>query len=194
MRTVTKTVYKFDELSPEAQEKAIEANYRIEVDYCNWWDFEFEAIDRAAELLGIEIERQKEKGVATKELCIYFSGFYHQGSGLSFDAFYRHAKGCKKAISKEFPRDEKLQQIATALVKAQKPLRYEGQARVTGSNRGHYLCFDSDSEYIDAAISDFASWAYDSLKTQFEYLTSREVVIDSLKANECEFNEDGTPA
>jgi hypothetical protein len=48
--TIEKTVYKFDELSPEAQEKAIYNLADINVDY-DWWDATYED----AENIGLKI-------------------------------------------------------------------------------------------------------------------------------------------
>ncbi len=41
MRTINITLYKFDELPAEAQEKAISRYFHINVDYC-WWDSIYE--------------------------------------------------------------------------------------------------------------------------------------------------------
>jgi hypothetical protein len=58
-RVIEKTVYQFDELSPEAQEKAI-ASYRDDEGYLGdeWWDSVYEMVETAAGLLGIEINQK----------------------------------------------------------------------------------------------------------------------------------------
>lgn len=177
-------VYKFEELSPEAQEKALQDFSAINDE---WWEFGYETIDTAAKLLGIEIDRKNGSP------SISFSGFYSQGDYLNFSGYYSYAKGCKTAIKKKFPEDKKLAAIAANLIEAQKPLRYEGAARITAANRGGFR-FLSDSEEIDDCITDFAHWAFSLLEAEYDYLTSREAIAESIEANEFEFEEDGTLA
>ena len=42
MRTITFEIYKFDELSPEAQAKAILNNCNINIEDYNWWESIYE--------------------------------------------------------------------------------------------------------------------------------------------------------
>ena len=55
MRTITtvKTVYSFDELGEDAQEKAIENLYDLNIDY-DWWEFVFEDADETSEVLDFQ--------------------------------------------------------------------------------------------------------------------------------------------
>jgi hypothetical protein len=95
MRTIETTVYKFNELSSEAQEKAIDNCRYFAVD-SGWWDRVYEQVTQAAQILGIEIDRKKGDQPA-----IYFSGFGHQGQGSSFEGYYSHAKGCVGLTSQD---------------------------------------------------------------------------------------------
>ncbi len=200
-RVIKRTVYKLDELSEEAQEKAI-ANYRNDEGYLGdeWWDSVYEAADTAARLLGIELDR-KDKGSSP---AIWFQGFYTQGSGSSFDGYYSYEKGCLKSIKKEFPSDEDLHKIAADLVAIQGPEAYKLTARIKSSGCSTPISVevghaewaypdlkDGSEDGIEQAMRDFNSWIFSSLEKEYEFLMSDEVVKDRLLDNEREFDEDG---
>ena len=71
MKTINVNLYTFEELSPEAQKKAIEKYHDINVDY-NWWEFIYENFT----------EKNNKYFDIDK---IYFSGFYSQGDGAMFE-------------------------------------------------------------------------------------------------------------
>lgn len=206
-RVIEKTVYKFDELWPAAQEKAIES-YRNEEGYLHdeWWDAVYECVETAAGLLGIEIDRKPVTlygGGQSTRPAIYFSGFCHQGSGSSFDGDYSYEKGCVKAVKKEFPSDEDLHKIAADLVAIQKSEAYKLTAAIKSHRDtsisvevGHadyaYPDLKDGSENgIEQTMRDFNSWIFKSLEEEYEYQMSDESVKESIEANEAEFTEEG---
>lgn len=67
-----KESYSFEELSPEAQENALENNRDINVDYDGWEDGVTEGFKEDMREIGID------------DIEISFSGFYSQGDGASF--------------------------------------------------------------------------------------------------------------
>ena len=64
--------YSFDELSPEAQENALDNNRDINVDYDGWEDGVTETFKEEMSEIGID------------DITISYSGFYSQGDGASF--------------------------------------------------------------------------------------------------------------
>jgi hypothetical protein len=200
-----KTVYEFDELSEAAKQKAIES-YRVDYPDHEWWDSTYEMIEQAATILGINLKQKPVKlmnGSTRYDPSIYFSGFYHQGSGSSFDGVYRYSKGCVAAIKKEFPSDEKLHAIAADLVAVQKKEAYRLEAAIK-SNGDNWISVEVDldgdtwadlkdgsEEGIKEALRDFNAWIYKSLESEYEYLTSDEAITETIEANEYEFTEDG---
>ena len=194
------TYYKFDELSPEAQEKAIESYRKDDLNY-DWWDGVYEMVERAANLIGIELD---QKSVSTRhDPVIYFSGFYHQGSGSCFSGSYSYAKSSVKSIKTEFPEDKTLHSIAEQLQKIQALNFYKLEATIKGCERYYsvdvevyhaddqYRDIGVNETYISEALKDFNHWIYSSLQNEYEYLTSDEQVKESILANEVEFTEDG---
>lgn len=69
--TQNEDTYTFDELSKEAKEKAIEANYDIATEW-DWWDPIIEGFTEDMEKIGM------------RDIECEFSGFYSQGDGASF--------------------------------------------------------------------------------------------------------------
>jgi hypothetical protein len=72
MRTIRTKVYKFDELSEQAKQVAIEENRDINVDW-DWYEPMFEGFKEQLEEVGFY------------DVDIFFRGFYSQGDGASFD-------------------------------------------------------------------------------------------------------------
>lgn len=196
MRTIETVVYKYDELSESAQQKAREWYLEDGLDY-SWWDFSYEDFARVAEIIGIDISCRQGRGAE-----IYFTDFYSQGSGSSFCGTYRYAKGAVDKIKKYAPQDEELHRIAQALQDLQRKHFYRLEARIT-SRRDAAISVDvSDREdpYKDVGdaegeltdlMNDFNHWMYYRLRDEYEYLTSDEAVAESIIANEYEFDEDG---
>ena len=204
MRMIETAVYKYDELSERAQQKAREQYLEGGLDY-SWWDYSYEDFARVAEILGIDLSQKPiplMNGKYRYEPEIYFTGFYHQGSGSSFVGTYSYAKGAVAKIKAHAPQDEGLHRIAQALQDLQRKHFYRLEARIT-SRRDATISVDvSDREdpYKDVGdaeselsdlMNDFNDWMYCRLRDEYEYLTSDEVVEESIIANEYEFDEDG---
>ena len=201
-RQVVSTVYKFEELSDSAKEKARESLRDINVQH-EWWDFVYEDAKNIGEILGIDMNFNG------KNPCIWFSGFWSQGDGACFEGHYSYAKRSCQKIREYAPKDEELHRIADQLFDIQKRYFY----RVTASCRhsGHYQhsrCMTVDVECLDAQgysiqsfdceqevrdlLRCFADWIYCQLRDSNEFLISDEAVEETIIANEYEFNVDGS--
>ena len=204
MRTVEKTLYKYEELSDRAKQRARECYLEGGLDY-SWWEYLYEDFARVAEILGITLSQRSVplmNGKCRYEPEIYFSGFYHQGSGSSFCGTYGYAKGAVAKIKKYAPQDEELHRIAQGLQDVQRRHFYRLTADIT-SVRDHYIRVevgDSESPYRDIGdaeedvrelMNDFNGWMFKCLRDEYEYLTSDEAVEESIVANEYEFDEYG---
>jgi hypothetical protein len=208
MRTIETVVYQYDELSPEAQEKARD-----------WFlkDFEFEAdfvledAARVAALLGIAFDTHTVDlygGGMRQEPDIYWSGFSTYGDGACFEGHYAYAPGSVKAVKAYAPLDKELHSIAQQLQDVQKRHSYRLTAQIL--HRGHYYhsgCMDvvvedsreievSDTaeEEITEALRAFADWIYSQLQAEYHYQVSPDNVEEAIRANEYEFTVDGKSA
>ncbi len=204
MRIAKKTLYKYEELSDEAKQKARGCYLEGGLDY-SWWEYLYEDFASVAEILGITLSEKPVplmNGKCRYEPEIYFSGFYHQGSGSSFCGTYGYAKGAVARIKKYAPQDEELHRIAQGLQDVQRRHFYRLTADIT-SARDHYIRVeveDSENRYRDIGeaedgvrelMNDFNGWMFKCLQDEYEYLTSDEAVEESIVANEYEFDEYG---
>ena len=208
MRTQTTTIYKFDDLSDEAKQTAIDSNRSWSVQDFEWWDSSFESFAEAADLFGLDIRQTRKSlmgGGHRYDPTIFFSGFSNQGDGACFEGCYAYKKGALKATKQVFPTDSELLRIVRDIQALQQRNFY--QLTATAKHRGHYNhsgCMDvtvdradgkavsgDDEESLKQLMRDFADWMYFGLEKEYNYLTSDEAVVESLRANEVEFTEDG---
>ena len=215
-REVIKTVFKYEELSDEAKEKAREW-YRGEdggLDY-EWWDCVYDDFERICEILGIELATKPVRlmgGGTTYKPEVYFRGFSSQGDGACFAGRFRGKLDMVEKIKEYAPQDKDLHSIAECLfVDFVEP--YNATCRVDITTRGNYchshtMHFefneyeDSDGEWlpmedrsresvVEYNLRSLADWLYDKLEKEYEWLTSDEVVAENIIANEYEFDEFG---
>ena len=207
MRVIEKTLYKYEELSDTAKQQARE--WYLEGGLSDdWWEYCYDDFARVAEILGIDLSQRAVplmNGKCRYEPEIYFSGFYHQGSGSSFCGTYGYAKGAVAKIKEYAPQDEELHQIAQALQDVQRSHFYRLVADIS-SVRDYYIrveVYDSANQYrnigdaeddVRGLMNDFNDWMFKRLQDEYEYLTSDEAVAESLIANEYEFDEEGNIA
>lgn len=208
MRTIQTTIFKFDELSDVAKEKAREW-YRQDLPV----DYEFVYADAAtiADLMGLDICQTRKTLVNGEHYyapTIYWSGFWSQGDGACFEGEYRYKTGALKAVKAYAPTDMELHNIAKRLQDLQKRYFYKLTASV--KHRGHYYhersmtvsvdCHIENFRYVDLSdaenelvgiFADFASWIYKRLREKWDYQNSDENVDESIRINEYEFTEDG---
>lgn len=203
---LSKTVFKFEELSDSAKEKARE-----------WWR-ECDSVDQdtsityedaatCADILGIDLRTRSVKlmgGGTRLEPCIWYSGFSSQGDGACFEGTYSYAKGAAKKIRAHAPQDKELHRIADELQTLQRDAFYRLEARTEHS--GHYYhsgCMSvsvwrsegdetrNEDETLTQLLRDFADWIYKQLRDDYEWRMSDEQVDESILANEYDFDEDG---
>ena len=193
--TVSTTVYRFDELSEAAKEKARQWYREGALDY-EWWDSIYESATTAAKMMGIDIDQ------------INFTGFSSQGDGARFKGSYRFQKGWRKAIIAEFGGEwqGELLALGQALHEAQGPQFYHLVADISYSGRyEHSGCMSINVQHDDdqwrdlgwceGAIQDglraFADWIYQKLEKEYDYLMADEQVDESIRANDYEFTKSG---
>lgn len=202
-------VYRLDELSDEAKEKA-RAWYRDGAFEYDWYDCVYEDFESICKILGLRLDTRAVSlygGGTRGKPCIWFSGFWNQGDGACFEGRYSHAKAAPRKIRAHAPKDEELHRIADALQAIQRRNFLQIHAVVT--HRGRYyhensmaisverdsptsqeMTSDAEDAVIEA-LRDLACWLYRQLEREYEYLTSDAVVDEAILANEYTFTEDG---
>lgn len=202
-------VYRFDELSDPAKEKARSWYREGAFDY-EWFDAVFEDFETVCDILGIHLKTRSVPlmgGGSRQKPCIWFSGFSSQGDGACCEGCYSYAKGAARAIRGYAPNDAELHAIADTLQSVQQRNFYQLHADI--DHRGHYyheycmaISVERDSlsyqpmtadaeETVIEALRDLARWLYRQLRDEYRYLTSDETVDEIIVANEYTFTRAG---
>jgi len=199
-KTITRTLYKFNELDNDAKERARDWYRQGALDHewwdavyddaerardwyrqgaldHEWWDAVYDDAERAAAILGIEIGR---KGPRHTQQAIYFSGFSSQGDGACFEGTYAW-KACVKAIRDYAPKDDALHAIADTLTAL--PVG-EGWSAAT-KHRGHYYhsgCMSVSVEFDDEFYRQAHDHAEDKQELpQAEFTAGEETITQALR-------------
>jgi hypothetical protein len=215
------TIYKWEELSQSAQQKA--RDWYIEgMDY-NWWDSVYE----------MAIEDGKEKGFYIDK--IYFSGFYSQGDGASWigqvDVRQWLEENCEDSIGlsawcaliQEDVVDKFSKVVANNSHYCHESTMQFGDVEdhtdefvddwqmelpsiFKGMEVQHLFdiidtdpnCTLKSTEGITQAITesgrDYAKDIYARLREEYEYLCSEEMMLDHFNCNDYHFTEEGALA
>jgi len=203
------TVYRLSELSDAAKDKA-RTWYRETSSDDDWHEFVFEDFEAICAILGIRLKSRAVRligGGTRQKPCIWFSGFWSQGDGASYEAFYSYRKNAPRAIREYAPQDAHLHQIADVLQAIQQRNFY--QLHAEASHRGHYYheyCMSISverhsptwqdmtgdaEETVTEALRDLARWLYRQLEREYEHLSSDEAVDGAITANEYTFTASG---
>ncbi len=203
------TVYRLEELSDAAKEKA--RSWYCEGGFDDdWFESVYDDFESIAEIVGLRLKTRQVRlygGGTRQKPCIWFSGFSSQGDGACFETFYSYRKGAPCRIREYAPQDAELHRIADALQVAQRRNFY--QLNAEASHRGRYyheycmaISVERDSptyqdmtadaeEAVIEALRDLARWLYRQLEQEYEFQTSGEVVDEAIIANEYTFTETG---
>lgn len=203
------TIYRLDELSDAAKDRA-RGWYRNSGFDHGRYDAVFADFQRIAEILGIEFRTRTVRlmgGATRAEPCIWFTGFWSQGDGASWEGWWRHAKGAPKCIRSYAPQDEMLHGIADRLHSVQRHNFYQLRAEVTHHGRyyhaytmqitvtrdspvGQEMTGDAEDVVADC-LRELGRWLYRQLEAEYGYLTSDETVDEAIIANGYTFTETG---
>lgn len=203
------TVYRLGELSDAAKDETRGWYRQVGFDH-DWFEFVYEDFERICAILGIDLKTVPVRlyGDGTRrKTCIWFSGFWSQGDGACFEGRYSHAKGAPRKIREYAPKEGELHRVADALQAIQRRNFYQLHASVAHRDRYYHeycmaISVERDSptyqdmtadaeEAVIEALRDLARWLYRQLEREYEYLTSDEMVDETIIANEYTFTETG---
>jgi hypothetical protein len=191
MKKITKEykIYKYEELSESAKETVLENHYSINVDY-DWWDFCYEDFKQQLNNIGIECE------------SFYFSLDRDNYIAMDKPIFNSREKYfdiiCKESNNEYI---KKLYKHKSFLWEAYENLCLNTKC-YAGGITSNYISIDnvythSDligkleeeaENYLQNKLEEFK----DTLKKEYEYLTSEEAILETIESNEYTFLEDGT--
>ena len=163
MKTIIKEikVYSFDELSEDSQAIAINNLRDINVDHEWWEDIYEDAKEIGLKITGFDLDRNKH---ADGELLLYCAE-------VCQNIFNNHGE------------DTSTNKTAFAFMEEWQPVFCNYMETEEGENELQEL----EEEFTKNLLEDYAS----ILQAEYEYLSSDEAVIQSIKSNEYEFTENG---
>lgn len=205
MKTYTIYKYEFLELDDDAKEKAIESMYDVNVNY-DWWDFVIDDIQEQLTEMGID----KPK--------VRFSGFWSQGDGASFTGEtidlitlieYLKLQNEFKLLYTALNADM-LDYAAYISGNTRDVHEYSCRFEIDSFNYFNDDLWDESEdkyteqydlyeqemkrlqEYLEDWRLDYSQDIYHRLEKEYEYLTSKDAIVETILANEYEFNKDGS--
>lgn len=165
MRTIRTKVYKFKELSEDAKEKAIDKLYDINVNY-DWWESTYDD----AENIGLKIN-SFDLG----------RGSYCNGESqlsaheVAANIIRDHGETCETYKTAQNFLDSVNAVPAT-----------EGEEYGEGREYEEKM-MELEDEFLKSLCEDYRI----ILQQEYEYLMSKEAIIETIEANEYDFTKDG---
>lgn len=182
MRTITKEIYTFEELTPEVQQKVIDNNRDWNTDY-DWWDFAYDEI----------AEMWKKKGIGTDDHKKGNGPFYFDlGRGSIFYATGAYIDDYG-SLFEALELDMSSEKADDILNNVKFDVQHFGGNSAKTIVESDYLT-DEDAELIQELVDGLCQESLLLLQREYDYLTSDEAIRESIIANEAEFYWDGRPA
>ena len=170
MKTKTIEIYEFDELSESAQDKAIDNIRAINNDCYEWWDFTYEDAETIGLCLtGFGLDRHR-----------HATGYFKNG-----------AEGCAHLILDNHGEICETYKTATAYLKDRDNLINFAEKDEDGNFKNENALDNSlddlDEEFLKSILEDYSM----SLQREYEYIDSKENLLEVIACNEYTFNVNG---
>jgi len=164
MRIKETKVYKFDELSDKGKEKALENMYDLNVDY-EWWDSIYDdAANAGLKLTAFDLDRNRH---AEGNLTL-------SAAEVAANIIRDHGEHCETYKTAQSFLDE-INSIDMPDDDSDEFSEWENKMIII------------EDEFLKSLLEDYSI----ILQKEYEYQTSEEAIIESIKANDYEFTEDG---
>ena len=194
MREIVTKVYPFAELSDKAKAKVLDKFRYTNVEAFEWYDLAYEEWKESL---------REKMGIDKAE--IRFSGFYSQGDGASFTGqideewikkFVRERKDRFPTLAADFDSDDPKVEIAEAQVtRGSGHYVHERTCRVSLDLRVPVGFPADETDRLESDLEeirlDLSREIYRDLEREHDYLTGDEAIIETIEANEYEFDEAG---
>jgi hypothetical protein len=205
MKTITKTVYNFDELKGAAKERARQWLYECATDL-DWYDCIYEDVIQIGQLMGLEINPRYHGEDNRPDL--WFSLSYSQSDGTcwggTIDA--NKFKGAYRRVKAHAPVDSTLHRIARDCEDMYQAMRqYQKANKLDWDDIREYTVKSNDRYYssrveegdvqiaagLDAIARRFNRWVYGSLQEEFKAITSEENLSEMANSEAYTFDAYG---
>lgn len=172
MRTIRTKVYKFDELNEDAKKKVLTKMWDINVSE-EWWEFIYsDAAEVGIEITGFDIGRGNDitgklKGTATETIDKIMAN--HGEVCATYKTAQSYLTQWNELVRAHSDG------INTDRVCEEKEYEFDQKAD------------QLEQDFLKDILEDYLSM----LRSEYEYYTSEEAVIETIEANEYEFTRDG---
>ena len=169
MRVIETKVYKYDELNDEAKEKAVEKLYDINVQF-DWWDCTYDDAESVGlKITGFDIGRGSSCDIDFTEDACFTAHKIKEEHGAMCETHQTAVNFLKERdeIVNTAPKDENGD--------------FENEQELDEK------LDDIEAEFLRSISEDYRIM----LQKEYKYLTSEEVIIETIESNEYEFTEDG---
>ncbi len=168
MKTKTINLYSFSELSESAKEKAIQNLSDINVDF-EWWDFAYEDAENIGlKITEFDLDRNRH---ANGEFTL-------SANEVAVNIFRDHGTDCGTY------------KTATVFMNEWQPIfdnyTQEGNEKYESKESEDKL-LELEDEFLKSILEDYSIM----LQKDYEYLISKESIIETIEANEYTFTENG---
>jgi hypothetical protein len=172
MKTIEIQLFKFNELSDKAKEKALMEYYDWNVNF-DWWDsVYYDAKNVGITINGFDIDRGNYCEIE----------FKYDATDICHKIIMEHGENCE------------IHKIATKFLSDYDELvkKYSDGVKTNIVTEDNYEDFDNeDIELVSELHRELSEEYLSILRKEYEYLTSEEAIIEALEANEIEFTIDG---
>ena len=177
MRTISTTVYEFNELSDNAKKKAIDDLYYINVDD-DWWENVYEdAAQIGLKLTGFDIGRGAYAEGDFTETAVDVAKAILENHGENTGT-YKTAKDYMEEYNRLI-----IEQCQDDADRLYSEFAYEMDLPRDIDTE------DIDAEFLQSLLEDYRI----ILVNAYDYLTSEEAILEAIEANLYEFTEEGKP-
>ncbi|AFL98148.1 hypothetical protein ACQ1Q1_00250 [Ornithobacterium rhinotracheale] len=209
MEKITISIYKYEELETEVQEKVLREYRHKEVNTTSWWQDTYFDFMKICSKLEIDINPFE----------IFFSGFYSQGDGSSFACNILDIRKFIQAVREEKWKDYAPNQafdfdrldMDKRVLELIKNGYIDLSFKTYNKHRYYHLHFDweytfrnNDKEYphieyqiekllkwTESVLNDLNQYLYKELQKEYERLTADEYIIQMFAEEDYQFTDKG---
>jgi len=167
--TITRTLYKFDELSAGAQETAIEGFADINVDY-DWWELEYDYFKEKLGVMGIECD------------SFFFdldrANYIYMDNPVVVDVWRLLLYG---GIDRRTKAARDMVRHGVCI----------GTTHHGGGQAHNWVDYDTQDCKLANALNGMLKTFLSDLRKQCDFLLSDEAIRETIECNEYEFDKDG---
>lgn len=208
IRTTVETLYQFDELSADAQQKALEELFDLNVSDEYWYEWvrddiqQFGTVSGLGCIYGKEFDIDNGSYIHITDICCLLSEIlanYDKASSEYPDI----AKEVLQPFVESFtPREMRhlltlehkgyLETLSGQTSRERQGIRYTVEEYVSDGAKHCRALLDKLEDSWQVLIRDLEHYYVTSLQKEYEYQTSVEAIAESIRCNEYEFIENGT--